>query len=190
MCEELHQLYREKYGISEMDWALFSAKLLRQNFDRKELVLAAGKREGYLSYVEAGILRLYLPLGEKELTLGFVFAGDFISVYDSFLEQKPSLFSVEVVRAAKLWRISYADLQLIYAQTEIGNLIGRKMAEELFLLKQKREIALLTRTAEQRYLDLFEQRPELIRQIPLKYIASYIGVSPQALSRIRKRISL
>jgi DNA-binding MarR family transcriptional regulator len=70
----------------------------------------------------------------------------------------------------------------------MGNLFGRLAAESLFLEKSKRELSLLTNTPEQRYLNLFTEHPELIRKIPLKYIASYIGVTPQALSRIRKRI--
>jgi hypothetical protein len=55
--------------------------------------------------------------------------------------------------------------------------------------KTKRELSLLTKTAEDRYLDLFKEEPRLLQQIQLKYIASYIGITPQALSRIRKRIS-
>lgn len=62
-------------------------------------------------------------------------------------------------------------------------------SERLFLIKSKREQSLLNESAETRYLNLFTQRPKLIKEIPLKYIASYIGVTPQALSRIRKRIS-
>ncbi|MEM9078487.1 MAG: Crp/Fnr family transcriptional regulator, partial [Bacteroidota bacterium] len=76
-----------------------------------------------------------------------------------------------------------------YKKTESGNIIGRRMAEKMFLIKSKREIALLSKTAKERYLDLFQERPKLLKQIPLKYIASYIGVTPQALSRIRKRIT-
>ena len=88
-----------------------------------------------------------------------------------------------------MWRISVKDLQEVYKETENGNLIGRRMAENMFLIKSKREISLLNKTAEERYLDLFSERPKLLKQIPLKYIASYIGVTPQALSRIRKRIT-
>ena len=83
----------------------------------------------------------------------------------------------------------YADLQEVYTKTRIGNLIGRLSSERLFLIKSKREQSLLNESAEQRYLNLFTERPNLIQKIPLKYIASYIGVTPQALSRIRKRIS-
>ena len=78
---------------------------------------------------------------------------------------------------------------MIYSKTAVGNVIGRKAAESLFLEKAKRELALLNDSAEQRYLNLFTEQPELILQIPLKYIASYIGITPQALSRIRRRIS-
>lgn len=77
----------------------------------------------------------------------------------------------------------------IYIGTKIGNAIGRKASEELFLKKSQRELSLLSETAEQRYLNLFTEQPELIKEIPLKYIASYIGITQQALSRIRKRIS-
>ena len=83
---------------------------------------------------------------------------------------------------------SYKNLQEVYKKTSIGNTLGRLSSERLFLIKSKREISLLNETAEERYLKLFDERPELIKEIPLKYIASYIGVTAQALSRIRKRI--
>jgi len=88
-----------------------------------------------------------------------------------------------------LWQLTFEDLQEIYRATEIGNVIGRHASEDLFLKKSQRELSLLNQSAQQRYLDLFEEQPELLKNIPLKYIASYIGVTPQALSRIRKRIS-
>lgn len=85
--------------------------------------------------------------------------------------------------------ISYNDLQEIYNKTAIGNLIGRLTAENLFITKSKRLQSLLDQTAEERYLSIFKERPQLLKEISLKYISSYIGVTPQALSRIRKRIS-
>jgi hypothetical protein len=81
-------------------------------------------------------------------------------------------------------------LQEVYKKTTIGNLIGRLTAERLFLIKSKREQNLLNLSAEERYIRLFKERPELLKIIPLKYISSYIGVTAQALSRIRKRVLL
>ena len=88
-----------------------------------------------------------------------------------------------------MWSVSFNDLQLIYAETNIGNTIGRLASEDLFVKKSKREVSLLNLSAEERYLNLFKEQPHLLIHIPLKYIASYIGITPQALSRIRKRIS-
>ena len=96
---------------------------------------------------------------------------------------------MQVIADTTLWRLSYNDLQIIYKKTEIGNLIGRITCENLFIKKAERELSLLNDTPEERYLKIFKQRPELIEKIPLKYIASYIGITPQALSRIRRRIS-
>lgn len=77
---------------------------------------------------------------------------------------------------------------MVYEETEIGNKVGRLASEELFQQKFKRELAFLNKTAEERYQSLFKEQPKLIQKNPLKYIASYIGITPQALSRIRKRI--
>ena len=88
-----------------------------------------------------------------------------------------------------LWRITFDDLQDIYKTTDCGQIIGRKTAENLFLIKVKREQSLLNESAEERYLKLFTEQPHLIKEIPLKFLASYIGITPQALNRIRKRIS-
>jgi hypothetical protein len=80
-------------------------------------------------------------------------------------------------------------LQEIYAETNIGNTIGRLASEDLYIKKSKREVSLLNQSAEERYLNLFKEQPHLLNHLPLKYIAAYIGITPQALSRIRKRIS-
>ena len=133
-------------------------------------------------------MRAWLDHGEKEITFDFHFENSIYSSYTSFLTRKPSGFHVQAITGMVLWKIHYDDLQLVYEQTDTGQIIGRKSAEMLFKDKSKREIDLLSKSPRQLYLDLFTEQPELISQIPLKYIASYIGVTPQALSRIRKRI--
>ena len=140
-------------------------------------------------YPSKGIIRLYIPKEEYDLTFGFLFDNEFVTAYDSLLTQSPSEYQIETLTETILWKISNKDLQEVYERTYNGNIIGRKMAENMFLIKSKRELSLLSKTAEERYLDIFSDRPKLLQQIPLKYIASYIGITPQALSRIRKRIS-
>ena len=166
-----------------------SSKLLKEEFPKKHILLKSGQMENNLSFIETGIIRLYVEKTENDLTFAFAFGGGFVSGYDSFLTRTKSTYHIETLTKSTLWQLSYNDLQEIYNTTEIGNKIGRQASEELFLKKSKRELSLLNETAEQRYLKLFTEQPKLIQQIPLKYIASYIGVTPQALSRIRKRIS-
>ena len=177
--------------INDEDWHLFSSKLVQRVFTKKKLLLEIGNTENHISFIEKGIVRFLIPKEEKEkeITFGFCFINEFVSAYDSFLTQLPSAYQIEALTDTTIWSISYLDLQEVYTKTLIGNLIGRLSSERLFLIKSKREQSLLNESAEQRYLNLFTERPNLIQQIPLKYIASYIGVTPQALSRIRRRIS-
>ncbi|MAZ73828.1 MAG: CarD family transcriptional regulator [Flavobacteriaceae bacterium] len=177
--------------ISDADWENFSARLLKRVYKKKTVFLTIGETEKYISFVQQGVIRFYIPkeFKEQEVTFGFCFKNQFVSAYDSFLTQKPSLYELETLADTILYSISYEDLQEVYKTTKIGNLIGRLTAERLFYIKSKREQSLLNETPEQRYLNLFKERPELIHVIPLKYVSSYIGVTPQALSRIRKRIT-
>ncbi|WP_010516796.1 Crp/Fnr family transcriptional regulator [Croceivirga radicis] len=175
--------------MNDSDWEFFASKLQKVALEKNTVVLEVGKTEKYLSFISQGIIRLYIPKETSDLTFGFVFDNEFVTAYDSFLTQSPSQYQIETLTETILWKISNNDLQEVYKKTKNGNLIGRKMAEKMFLIKSKRELSFLNKTAEERYLDLFSDRPKLVKQIPLKYIASYIGVTPQALSRIRKRIT-
>lgn len=184
--------YIEKtVAINDKDWQLFSSKLNNRIFKKKTKILKLGAIENNISFIETGIARFLIPKEdeEKDITFGFCFKNEFVSAYDSFLTRKPSLYELEALTDMSVWSISFEDLQEVYAKTVVGNLIGRLSSERLFLIKSKREQSLLNETAEARYLNLFTERPNLIKEIPLKYIASYIGVTAQALSRIRKRIS-
>ena len=176
--------------ISEKDWVFFTSKLVKRVIPKKTVFLKLDEIENTISFIESGVVRLYIPKDdpEKEITFGFSFKNQFISAYDSFLTQKPSAYQLQALTETTLLSITHDDLQSVYNTTQIGNLIGRLTAERLFLIKSKREQNLLNLTAEQRYLKLFKERPELLKVIPLKYISSYIGITAQALSRIRRRL--
>ena len=187
--EEIKNFIDSIYPMNVSDWDFFSSKLDKETVKKNVTVTKAGAIENYLSFIVEGVVRLFIPLEESDLTFGFVFEKEFVTAYDSFITQTPSLYQIETLTNTTIWRISFKDLQEVYKKAESGNLIGRRMAENMFLIKSKRELSLLGKTAEERYLDLFLERPKLLKHIPLKYIASYIGVTPQALSRIRKRIT-
>ena len=187
------KLYLDKItSISSSDWSFFISKLQRRVITKKSVFIKVNQIENHISFIESGIVRLFIPKDnpEKEITFGFSFENQFVSAYDSFLTQSPSNYQLQALTETTVLSISYKDLQSVYKSTQIGNLIGRLTAEDLFLIKSKREQNLLNLNAEQRYLKLFKERPELLKSVPLKYVSSYIGVTAQALSRIRKRLVL
>ena len=188
--EQIKKYIDQIATISEEDWDFFRSKLQRRTLPKKTIFLKINQIENHISFIESGVVRLFIPKEnpEKEITFGFSFKDQFVSAYDSFLTQKPSLYQLQTLTETSVLSITYKDLQAVYKTTQIGDLIGRLTAERLFLIKSKREQNLLNLSAEERYLKLFKERPELLKVIPLKYISSYIGVTAQALSRIRKRL--
>ena len=176
--------------IPDLDWNFFISKLQRRVIPKKSVFLKVNEVESTISFIESGIVRFFIPKEnpEKEITFGFSFKNQFISAYDSFLTQSPSAYQIQALTETTVLSLTYDDLQSVYKSTQIGNLIGRLTAESLFLIKSKREQNLFNFNAEERYLKLFKERPDLLKVIPLNYISSYFGVTAQALSRIRKRL--
>jgi CRP-like cAMP-binding protein len=187
--EVIRKYFESKVILTEQDWKKFSSKLKQRRFKKNATILPQGNKEEYLSFIEKGILRLHVKSEDKDFTFAFGFEGNFVSAYDSFLFQTHSQYEVTTITETILWSVKYADLQEIYNTTLMGDRIGRLASEELFKIKMERLLSMMTESAEERYLNLMKNEPILLQQIPLKYLASYIGITPEALSRIRKRIS-
>lgn len=185
----IREYYEQIVRLQEWEWELIASCFRRKDFSRNEIISRQGVVEEHLSFVEKGIVRYYIPGIENDLTFNFTFDREFACAYDSFLTRTPSEYELQALTKTTTWQISHEDLQKIYAQTRVGNRLGRIASERLFLAKSRRELSLLKYSPRERYLRLMEEQPELLRNIPLKYIASYLGVTPQGLSRIRRRIS-
>jgi CRP-like cAMP-binding protein len=176
-------------ALTHEEWERFASGLIRQEIPKHSTILKQGQVEKYISFVEKGTIRFFASKGESERSFAFIFENEFVCAYDSFLTQTPSLYAAETLTPTILWRFSYNTLQTVYRELPVSNVIGRVASEEIYLKKARRELSILLESPEQRYLNLMAERPYLFERIPLKYIASYIGITPQALSRIRKRIT-
>ena len=187
--EQIREFLDEIFVLNDMEWWMYSSKLKEVTYLKGSQLLKKGEVENEMSFIKEGIVRYYIPSEENETTFEFCFENEFCVGYDSYISREPARYNIEALTDVTVWVISYKDLQHLYNTTYAGNVIGRKMAELMYQIKFDRELSLLTKSAEERYLQLFKVSPNLIQNIPLKFIASYIGVTPQALSRIRKRIS-
>lgn len=167
----------------------FREEMRSRRFLRHERLLGEGQTERFLSIVEEGIVRAFFRRGDREFTTDFIFPGQFACAYDSFITRNPSELQLEALTDGRLSALSYDSLQRLYSENGHSQIVGRKAAENLYLQKAQRERSLLADTPEERYRRLLEAHPEYIQLIPLRYLASWLGVSPETLSRIRARIS-
>ncbi len=186
--ERLRKIIEEKIDISENDWKIISSKLEYQVVKKKDFLTIANTIEDKVYFILEGVFRLFIELPEKDITIDFGFPNKFLSSYSSFLMQLPSVSSIQSLTSSEVIFITRKDLYDIYKETTVGDAIGRLFAEEFFRYKSKRELSFMMETPTERYLNLLKEEPQLILKIPQKYLASYIGITPQALSRIRGKI--
>lgn len=125
---------------------------------------------------------------DHERIVDFFFDHNFFSSYTSFITQQPSNVRITCLTDCQLEIIERADLLHAYGTSLLANRLGRYITEQAYMAKTQREKDFLTKTAEQRYLDLIHNRADIIHQIPIHKIAKYLGIHPESLSRLRKSI--
>ena len=120
----------------------------------------------------------------------FIFKNNFSSVYESFITQNPSRYALKAINDCTYQSISNHDLEKLYQKIPQLKIVAKKLTESAYLNITHRMESLITLSAEQRYLELVERRPTLLSEVPLYLIASYLGITDVALSRVRKKISM
>lgn len=187
--QEIQQVFAPYYNAEINIWEVFSEKIIVRRFKKEDIVKDYNSVERYLNIVVSGSVGLFVWNGKKDICINLLYEKSFMSDYLSFLKQEPSGIKTEALEDCTLWSISYPDLNELYARNETGLRIGKAIAEILFIRKQQEQINLLTLTPEQRYLGLITQRPEIFQRTPMKIIASYLGLTAESLSRLRKRLA-
>lgn len=166
----------------------FVTKLQVKEYPKKELVLREGQVCQYAYFINSGCLRYYYNVDGQENTAQFFFENGWYADYESFLSGKPTKQNIETLEKSELLLLSAGDMQQLYSHIPKFERFGRLMAENAFLGVRHRSEMLENQTAEERYLTLMKERPKVFERIPQHYIASYLGIKPPSLSRIRKKI--
>jgi len=181
--------YFSQIGIREKHLELFLKLLKTKTYKCGEIILQNGHTDNNLSFLTNGLIRYFVIKGEKELTFDFIFPNTFYCHYDSFYSRKPTQFNSEALTDIEIYTIQYDDLTSLFGTCEFAKDLSRIAVEKLLEKKVKRELSLLTTSPKERYLNLLKEQPKLLQHIPQKYLATYLGIVPETLSRIRKRIS-
>lgn len=137
----------------------------------------------------SGSVAHFVPNRYKDICINIYYENDIFSDYLSFLTQESSAIKTESIEDSLVWSISFESLQNLYKKANESILIGKAISDFMFIKKQSEQINLLTHTPTERYLKLLKEKPLIFQRAPLKIIASYLGITPESLSRIRKTIS-
>jgi len=163
---------------------LFHKKLYRKD----EHLLEAGQVCRNLIFIEQGLVRYYSFTNGEEQTNYFNKEEDWVCDYPSFLPEIPATVYIQALEPVTAWIISSSDLQTFYRKVKFGERFGRLGIEYVFNSIIQQVISIYTDKPEVRYEKFLKSYADIVQRIPQYYIASYVGVKPQSLSRIRKRI--
>jgi CRP-like cAMP-binding protein len=164
----------------------FCSRLLPGNTTKRELLLKAGQVCKYSIFVNKGILRGYtLDRSGAEHVLSFAPSGWWMADLYSLFSQKPGQLFIQALVDTEVWLLPKQAQEQLYLEIPKLERFFRILVEKSLVASQQRLIDNLSRTAEERYLQFEQKYPELARQVPQKYIASYIGVTPEFFSKMR-----
>lgn len=141
-----------------------------------------------VGFIEKGSMRLYLSSPEKEVCSDFFFENSFIGSFASFLSQQPSLVNISAIEPCELLVLHYEDVMRLVKESPTWNKLADVIVQEQFLRAEKRESALLLHSPEERFRKILEEHPKLFKRIPLHYVASYLAITPETLSRYRNKL--
>lgn len=170
-------------NIETKDYLIENLKWLE--VPKKNFILKQGHICFNIYFINKGLLRCFYTLEDKEICSWFMREGDVIISVESFFNQSESKENIQALEDCLLFYISYDELQYAYQNFPDFNSIGRILTEKYYQLCEQRLYSLRMQRAHEKYLFLVNHFPQIIQRVPLKFIASYLGITEETLSRIR-----
>lgn len=174
--------------IPEKSLYLFFEKLQKKALQKGDFLIREGEICQHITYIQSGIVRSSYLRDNKDITISFSVAGEFITAMSSFISQKPSYENIEALSETQVLQIRYHDLIELMKQDKNLEHLYRLILEQYYVALEELFIFSKFKTAKERYLDLLENRPLIIQYAAVGHIASYLDMSIETLSRIRASI--
>jgi CRP-like cAMP-binding protein len=183
MLEELIDTIKN----DERNWTGFQKAFIEKKISSKTILLHEGEISNHIYFIQKGCLREWFNKEGKDITFQFFFEGQPVASIDSFMSNKPSLFTIESIEPSTILSIEKNDFRKLFiAYPELKN----KFQNFIFQRFRNYGLLFLSRikdTPQERYDDLIQNHPEIIKRVSQHYIASFLGITPVSLSRIRNR---
>ena len=174
-------------GINELDMQLILSKCREKKVAKGKFILKKGQIATQYFFIITGGVRFFYGEHANESTSWVVFKNEFFTDISSLNPQTPTRFNIEAIEDSELLVIDKPDMDFLYSYIPVWQEFGRKIWEQMSVRMVNQIISFQTLSAEERYLQ-FMSTPELIQKVPVKHLASFLGITPNALSRIRKNI--
>ncbi|CAM1356901.1 MULTISPECIES: Crp/Fnr family transcriptional regulator [Tenacibaculum] len=188
---ELHKILEELIGLTDNEWGVFKSLLKKRDVKAKTLIIKEGSIAKNLYFIDSGLLRSYYFLDGKEINSYFSCDNQFISIFSSFINQTPSLEILETIEDSCVYELSYYSLSELYTKSANFEKLGRILAEKNYLCALERTSTMQTKTAKEKYLDFIKKyNKKIVQRVPQHQIASFLGIAPESLSRVRKEITI
>lgn len=175
--------------ITNDDCLMFEQWLEARQLPAKSYVLEAGQVPQTMGFVNRGVFRMFYLADGKEINTHFVFENEFVTDYNSFLSQSPTRYYIQALEDSEIVTFTLQSLQYAYEASKNWERFGRLMAEQASRTTARRVESFLFMDAEERYLQLLRDQPQVLERVPLYHIASYLGLERESLSRLRRRIA-
>jgi CRP-like cAMP-binding protein len=187
--DNFEMLYRNMNTISpipEDDWEIAQKILKLKTIKANQTIFSGGQVFHSILFINKGLIRTYYISEEgNDMTFQIYEENTYAVDYASFVSQQPSQLTCETLEDSEVVFIPYSPLNQLYRVLPSFNRFGRLVAEGAFVRAYNRAFSLLTESAKKRYDRLLQERPSLIKRVRQYYLASYLGITPQSLSRIK-----
>jgi CRP-like cAMP-binding protein len=181
-------IFRQFTDFNNSELEIIMPYFEQKMFKKKSILLEIGKVSNEVFYLINGCIRLYCEKDGEELSTYFFTENMFAGSYDSFLSRRPSKVAIETLEESEVLVLTHEAQEKLYEIFPKMNEFIRKAIEQRFVLLHDLFISYLLNSPEERYLTLIKDRPELLQRIPQHQIASFLGITPVSLSRIRNRV--
>lgn len=173
--------------VSDANWKKISTCFEQKLVIKNESILKEGEICRKLYFLESGLLRFYINKDGNEIIKFFTVAPYFFTSQASFNDQKPASENIQAIENSVIWQISLQDSNKLL-ELQSWSTFAKKIIQEVQFFTEQILEEIQSETAENRYKKILSDDPVLAKRIPLKYLASFLGIAPQSLSRIRKNL--
>lgn len=174
--------------LTPKEWAMLIQYGTLRSFKKGENFITANQINTKIAFILKGGFRFFYEKNDNEITCLLSFENGLIGSFESNILKQPCTQTIQAIEESELFIIDYRDLEALYDKSTKFERVSRMILEYYIAFLQQRITSYLLDTPEERYRTLVNETPDLLNRVPLQYIASYIGVTPVSLSRIRKRI--